>query len=276
MSDVVTSGDGERGDDGRRSRTRKAAELAAVLSAVTALAALVLGLFGFLGSGGGPGDRRSVSAGEGRPVAPPAESPSAAPTGPLPGGPSGSAAPSSSGPSGSPAPSVPPAPDRPAQPSPPPVPSGWHVVRAKALTLALAVPDGWKLDVDTALQATWVSPDGRYVIGVKRDSSNGRTAQSAAVGQLAWYRRTEESKMEALTATTHADRQGDRDAARLELDYHWPGRDVPCHRSEVFVAGEHGQVYQLLVNDQQYDARPSQLPQLLATARAQLRTDVTG
>ncbi|MGR4884054.1 hypothetical protein ACIPUC_32205 [Streptomyces sp. LARHCF249] len=159
--------------------------------------------------------------------------------------------------------------------TPPPVPSGWHIVRAKALRLAVAVPDGWRPDVDNALQSTWVSPDGRYVIGVKRDDSNGRTAQSAAMGQLAWYGKTEESKMEALTAETHADGQGGKEAVRLELDYHWPALEVPCHRTELFVAGEGGQVYQLLVNDQQYDERTTDLPQLLATARAQWRTDLT-
>ncbi|MER7954329.1 hypothetical protein [Streptomyces sp. NPDC096030] len=155
------------------------------------------------------------------------------------------------------------------------MPRGWHVVRAKALRLEVAVPDGWKLDVDSALQSTWVSPDNRYVIGVKRDSTNGHTAQSAAIGQLAWYRKADESKMESLKATTHPDRQGGKPAVRLEMDYHWPARATPCHRTEIFVAGEGGQVYQLHVNDQQYDARPSALPQLLATARAQLRTDLT-
>ncbi|MGW6705926.1 hypothetical protein ACWGDE_13695 [Streptomyces sp. NPDC054956] len=159
--------------------------------------------------------------------------------------------------------------------TPPPVPSGWHIVRAKALRLAVAVPEGWKLDVDNALQSTWVSPDERYAIGVKRDDSNGRTAQSAAAGQLAWYGRTEESKMVALTAETHADGQGGKEAVRLEMDYHWPAREIPCHRTELFVGGEGGQVYQLLVNDQQYDEQASDLPQLLSTARAQWRTDLT-
>ncbi|MEU9148804.1 hypothetical protein [Streptomyces sp. NPDC048349] len=155
------------------------------------------------------------------------------------------------------------------------MPSGWHTVRAKALRLAVAVPDGWKPDVDNALQSTWVSPDNRYVIGVKRDDSNGHTAQTAAQGQLAWYSQTEESKMVALTANTHADTQDGKEAARLELDYHWPARQTPCHRTELFVAGDGGQVYQLLVNDQQYDEQPSDLPQLLSTARAQWRTDLT-
>ncbi|WP_412079462.1 hypothetical protein ACLF6K_38520 (plasmid) [Streptomyces xanthophaeus] len=162
-----------------------------------------------------------------------------------------------------------------AEQTPPPVPSGWHIVRAKALRLAFAVPDGWRLEVDNALQSTWVSPDDRYVIGVKRDDTNGHTAQTAANGQLAWYAKTEESKMVALTANTHADRQDGKEAARLELDYHWPARQTPCHRTELFVAGDGGQVYQLLVNDQQYDEQTSDLPQLLSTARAQWRTDIT-
>ncbi|WP_405704986.1 hypothetical protein OG264_00925 [Streptomyces xanthophaeus] len=159
--------------------------------------------------------------------------------------------------------------------SPPPVPSGWHVVRANVLRLAVAVPDGWRPDVDNALQSTWVSPDDRYVIGVKRDDTNGHTAQTAAQGQLAWYAKTEESKMMALTARTYADTHGGKEAARLELDYHWPARETPCHRTELFVAGDGGQVYQLLVNDQQYDEASSDLPQLLSTARAQWRTDLT-
>ncbi|MFG2753843.1 hypothetical protein [Streptomyces xanthophaeus] len=162
-----------------------------------------------------------------------------------------------------------------AQQSPPSVPSGWHVVRANALRLAVAVPDGWRPDVDNALQSTWVSPDDRYVIGVKRDDTNGHTVQTAAQGQLAWYAKTEESKMVALTASTHADTHGEKEAARLELDYHWPARETPCHRTELFVAGDGGQVYQLLVNDQQYDEQTSDLPQLLSTARAQWRTDLT-
>ncbi|MGW7176652.1 hypothetical protein [Streptomyces xanthophaeus] len=166
-------------------------------------------------------------------------------------------------------------PSRSAQQSPPPVPSGWHVARANALRLAVAVPDGWRPDVDNALQSTWVSPDDRYVIGVKRDDTNGHTAQTAAQGQLAWYAKTEESKMVALTASTHTDTHGEREAARLELDYHWPARETPCHRTELFVAGDGGQVYQLLVNDQQYDEATSDLPQLLSTARAQWRTDLT-
>ncbi|MFE1803543.1 hypothetical protein [Streptomyces sp. NPDC059533] len=161
------------------------------------------------------------------------------------------------------------------EPAPPPVPSGWHIVRAKALRLAVAVPDGWKPDVDNALQSTWVSPDNRYVIGVKRDDSNGHTAPAAAVGQLAWYGRTQESKMVALTSETHADKQAGREAVRLEMDYHWPGQESPCHRTELFVTGDGGQVYQLLVNDQQYNEQTSDLPQLLATARAQWRTDLT-
>lgn len=113
------------------------------------------------------------------------------------------------------------------------------------------------------------------MIGVKRDNSNGHTAQTAAQGQLAWYAKTEKSKMVALTARTHTDTQGGKEASRLELDYHWPAREAPCHRTELFVAGDGGQVYQLLVNDQQYDERTSDLPQLLSTARAQWRTDFT-
>ncbi|MGW2015667.1 hypothetical protein [Streptomyces sp. NPDC001927] len=264
MSDVVTPADDEDGAGGagvrRSSRTRKAAELAAVVSAVTALAALVFGLLGVIGSGGAAGEGRD--AGSGQPTgeaAPPAESPTASATG----------SPSTAPPS--PSSSSPPSPSS----VPPPVPRGWHVVRASALRVEVAVPNGWKLREDTALQSTWVSPDNRYVIGVKRDSTNGHTAESAAIGQLAWYRKPAESKMEALKATRHPDRQGGKPAVRMEMDYHWPASTVPCHRTEIFVAGEGGQVYQLHVNDQQYDAKPSALPRLLATARAHLRTDVT-
>ncbi|MEV4190784.1 hypothetical protein [Streptomyces toxytricini] len=278
MSDVLAPGGagddgGGRGSGSRGSRTRKAAELAAVLSATTALAALVLGLMGLLNPGDAQGGRRAAGAGGTGAAAPPAETPSAVPTGPTPGG---AATPAAAGTSAS-APAPPSArPTAPPSDPPPPVPAGWHRVTAKALTLSLAVPDGWKLDTDTALQANWVSPDGRYVIGVKRDGSNGHTAQSAAIGQLAWYRKAEESKMQGLTAATHADRQGGKDAVRLELDYRWPERSTPCHRTEVFVAGTDNQVYQLLVNDQEYDPRASELPQLLKTARDHLRTDTAG
>ncbi|MFG2641099.1 hypothetical protein ACGFYP_09055 [Streptomyces sp. NPDC048370] len=265
--------DGAGGAGGRRSsRTRKAAELAAVVSAVTALAALVFGLLGVIGSGGAAGEGRGAGSGQSTgqtgEAAPPAESPSASATGVRPSDTSdSSASPSPGSPSPRPSSSPPSA--------PPPVPRGWHVVRAKALSLEVAVPNGWKLDEDSALQSTWVSPDNRYVIGVKRDSTNGHSAQSAAIGQLAWYRKTAESKMEALKATTHPDRQGGKPAVRMEMDYHWPAGAIPCHRTEIFVAGEGGQVYQLHVNDQQYDAKPSALPQLLATARAHFRTDLT-
>ncbi|MEU9701884.1 hypothetical protein [Streptomyces sp. NPDC047981] len=269
MSDVVTPADDEDGSGdaggtgGRRSsRTRKAAELAAVVSAVTALAALVFGLLGVIGTGGAAGEGRDAGSGPSTgEAAPPAESPSASTTGTPP------------------ISSAPPAATRTPSPSPtsapPPLPRGWHVVRSKALRVEVAVPDGWKLATDTALQSTWVSPDDRYRIGVKRDGTHGSTAQSAAIGQLAWYRKPEESKMEALQAATHPDRQGGKPAVRLEMDFHWPASAVPCHRTEIFVAGEGGQVYQLHVNDQQYGTKPSALPQLLATARAQLRTDLT-
>ncbi|WP_326587292.1 hypothetical protein [Streptomyces sp. NBC_01294] len=146
-------------------------------------------------------------------------------------------------------------------------------VAAVALTASLAVPDGWKIKDDDALHVNWVSPDGRYVIGLKRDSTYGSTAQAASIGELAWYRKTAESKMQDLTHTSTPLEQGGKNAVRLDLDFRWEGESVPAHRVDLFVAGEQGQVCKLLVEDQ-HVAGASALTGLFETARTHLRTDV--
>ncbi|MFE6911470.1 hypothetical protein [Streptomyces erythrochromogenes] len=124
-----------------------------------------------------------------------------------------------------------------------------------------------------ALRVNWISPDGRYVIGVKRDSTHGSTAQAASIGQLAWYRMSAESKMQDLTSRSHPVDQRGTNAVRLDLDFRWEGESRPSRRLELFVAGEHGRVYQLLAEDKHLD-RSSELTTLFETARTHLHTDV--
>ncbi|MFE6103680.1 hypothetical protein ACFVQ4_27455 [Streptomyces laurentii] len=142
------------------------------------------------------------------------------------------------------------------------------------LTAAFAVPDGWKRTKKTAIQSFWASDGGTYEIVVKRDTSYGPTARAAAEGQLAWYREEAESSMSGLRATTHTARQGGQDAVWLELDYHWRGQTAPRRRVEVFVAGDAGRVYQLLVDTAAGGDRLARQRELFETARAQLVTDV--
>ncbi|MER6317836.1 hypothetical protein ABT237_29345 [Streptomyces sp. NPDC001581] len=193
---------------------------------------------------------------------PPAETPSATATAtatPAP-APTGSA-----GPGATPTPAPTPSP-------PPPLPPGWRRTDAAALTASLALPDGWKLKEDDAQRANWISPDGRYVLGVKRDSTRGSTAQAASIGQLAWYRQSAQSKMYDLTAASRTLDQRGRDAVRLDLDFRWEGERTPSHRIELFVAGTRGQVCQLLADDLHPD-KASALDELFETARAQLVID---
>ncbi|MFD9521022.1 hypothetical protein [Streptomyces sp. NPDC059979] len=258
MSDSLPAG-GDTPTATHTTRTRRMAEMAAVVSAATALAALLFGLFGPTGAGAS----RTPGAGPGVSTSPspePAETPSASPTATATGTPS-------SGPT--PTPTAAPTPVEPS----PPLPAGWRRVDAVALTASLAVPDGWKIKDDDALHVNWVSPDGRYVIGLKRDSTYGSTAQAASIGELAWYRKTAESKMLDLAHTAGPLEQGGKSAVRLDLDFRWEGESVPAHRIDLFVAGEQGQVYALLVEDK-HVAGASALPGLFETARTHLRTDV--
>ncbi|MFJ9945296.1 hypothetical protein [Streptomyces erythrochromogenes] len=232
------------------------AEVATVVSAATALAALVFAVFGLTGGTGGTGGTTRSSGPPGVTSAPPAEPPSARPTATAPTVP----------------PTTPQARPTPAE-SPVPPPAGWQRVKAAALTASLAVPDGWKIKEDDALHVNWISPDGRYVIGVKRDSTHGSTAQAASIGQLAWYRTSAESKMQDLTSRSHTVDQRGRNTVRLDLDYRWEGESRPSRRQELFVAGEHGQVYQLLAEDTRLDGA-SDLTTLFETARTHLLIDV--
>ncbi|MFE1826885.1 hypothetical protein [Streptomyces yangpuensis] len=111
------------------------------------------------------------------------------------------------------------------------------------------------------------------MIGIKRDSTHGSTAQAASIGQLAWYRKSDESKMQDLTSQSRTVDQHGRNAVRLDLDFRWEGVSRPSRRTELFVAGEHGQVYQLLAEDT-YLGQASDLTALFETARTHLRTDV--
>ncbi|MGW6984479.1 hypothetical protein ACWGE1_34375 [Streptomyces sp. NPDC054932] len=257
MSEILPAGD-DTPSAPRAGRTRRMAEVAAVVSAATALAALVFGLFGLTGggNGGGTGGPARTPAAPGAPGGtsePPAERPSAGPT-----------ATATGTPTARPTPVAP----------PPPAPAGWHRVDATALTASLAVPDGWKIKEDDALRVNWISPDSRYVIGVKRDGTHGSTAQAASIGQLAWYRNAAESKMLDLTSRSRAEELGGETTVRLDLDFRWEGKSAPARRIELFAAGRHGQVYQLLAEDQYLDEATA-LPDLFETARTHLRTDVT-
>ncbi|MEE1810119.1 hypothetical protein [Streptomyces sp. BE133] len=125
-----------------------------------------------------------------------------------------------------------------------------------------------------AIQTIWASRGSMYEIVVKRDTSYGPTAQAAADGQLAWYRKEAESSMADLRATTHTTRQGGKDAVWLELGYHWRGQTTPRKRVEVFLAGDAGHVYQLLVDTTATGDHLARQRELFETARAQLVTDV--
>lgn len=255
MSENLPTGEDAPATGGAAStgRTRRMAEVAAVVSAATAVAALLFGLFGLIGAGGSPRTPAPGGPAGASTSLPPPETPSASPTATA---------------------TAPPTPTAPATPAkePPPLPAGWQRIDAPALAASLALPDGWKLKEDDAMHVNWVSPDGRYVIGVKRDSTHGSTAQAASIGQLAWYRESAQSKMLDLTADSRSLDQRGRDAVRLDLDFRWEGERTPSHRIELFVAGAGGQVYQLLAEDKQLDGA-SVLTELFETARAQLVVD---
>ncbi|MFD7259244.1 hypothetical protein [Streptomyces sp. NPDC059874] len=249
MSEILPAAE-ETPSTGGTGRTRRMAEVAAVVSAATAVAALI---FGLAGKDVSPARHAGAPGGTPGTSLPPAETPSAGPTAtatPAPPATTGSAPPT----------------------TPPPLPEGWHSVTAAALTASLALPDGWKVKDDDALHVNWISPDGRYVIGIKRDGTHGSTPQAASIGQLAWYRNSAESKMLDLTAASRTLDQGGRPAVRLDLDFRWEGESAPSQRIELFVAGAGGQVYQLLAEDKHPD-KTSALTELFDTARAHLLID---
>jgi hypothetical protein len=66
----------------------------------------------------------------------------------------------------------------------------------------------------------------------------------------------------------------EQDAVWLDLDYHWRGQTAPRKRVEVFVAGDAGRVYQLLVDTTAGGDRLTRQRELFETARAQLVTDI--
>ncbi|MET9821840.1 hypothetical protein ABZ038_09490 [Streptomyces sp. NPDC006349] len=68
--------------------------------------------------------------------------------------------------------------------------------------------------------------------------------------------------------------QNGREALWLEIDYHWAGQSAPRRRLEVFVAGESGYVYQLLVDTEGTPQRLAEQTRLFSTARANLLIDV--
>ncbi|MFD7814035.1 hypothetical protein ACFV6E_13940 [Streptomyces sp. NPDC059785] len=258
------------GPDGDASPGRRIGELAALVSAATAVVGLLLALFGVPFTGGSAAGRSVAgNAGAGSPAP---STPASALT---------SASASASEPASSS--SLPEAvsgghgASTPAASSPAPrkaVPKGWHRVDEPGLTAAFAVPDGWVRRPAGDIQSTWRSPDDTFDMSVKRDTTYGSTAQKAAAGQLAWYRRSAESSMADLAVVTHRTRQNDRDALWLEIGYHWTGQSEARTRLEVFVAGEEGQVYQLLVDAAARGKTPARQRELFATARAHLLIDV--
>ncbi|MFK0252451.1 hypothetical protein [Streptomyces sp. NPDC090445] len=260
---VTESGPEENG--GREPR-RRLGEVAAAVSAATAVAGLLLAVFGLPGA--------VVSSGA-RPPAPGTPA-SPGPSATAPSAPGQPATPAPTAPPASPAPRASPAPTpgSATTPAPAPLPAGWHPFVEPALTLSGAVPDGWQPEASDDLRRNWKSPDGAHVLGYKRDSFNGTTADAAADGQLAWYRKTAESSMEGLQVQRTRTAHDGKDAVLLTLDYHWAGQSAPRRRVELFVTGAAGQVYQLLVDSEAGAGRPAEQAGLFDTARARLRTDV--
>ncbi|WP_406530275.1 hypothetical protein [Streptomyces sp. I8-5] len=242
------SGSGAGTPPGRRS-----GETAAWVSAVTAVVGLLLAVLG-IPLVGGSSVNRTIADNAGAPAAPASSTPD------RPGSPDATDGPGATHP-------------RASRPAPPPVPGGWRRVEEPGLTVVFAVPDGWTRKERNAIQSTWTSPDGAHDMSVKRDTSYGATAQDASAGQLAWYRDTARSSMAGLKASTHTTRQNGRSALWLEIDYHWAGQSEPRKRVEVFVPGEAGQVYQLLLDTAATPGGLATQRRLFATARAQLLVD---
>ncbi|MER6998666.1 hypothetical protein [Streptomyces sp. NPDC000410] len=242
MTGASPSGAGPDPDAGRTGTPpRRLGELAALVSALTAVVGLLLALFGvpFVGNAPTGAPTGGVTA------VPPPAAPTPTPT------------PTKAAPGSQPAP-----------------PAGWRRVTNPALAVSFAVPDGWKKEKENAIQTIWKSADGTYDMSVKRDTSYGATAQAAADGQLAWYRRTADSSMADVRSVPRATRQGGKAAVWLEIDYHGAGQTEPRKRVEVFVAGDAGRVYQLLIDTVATPERLAKQRELFGIARAQLRTDV--
>ncbi|MBE3201701.1 hypothetical protein IHE48_12045 [Frankia sp. CH37] len=250
-------------------------EIAALVSAIVAVLGLLLAVFGGqLTGASSPGrslaygaDAPSTSAVSATPTASGAPAVSRTPVFETPADPDSAAAavvPTSFG-------SAAPAGSQAA--APPALPAGWHRVTEPDLTVRFAVPDGWNRVTRNELQSTWHSPDEVHAMSVKRDTTHGSTPESAAAGQLAWYRNTAESSMADLNAGSHPIRQGGKDALWLEMDYHWVGQAEPRKRVELFVAGQAGQVYQLLFDTAATTEKLAIQRQMFDIAREQLLID---
>ncbi|MDX3384674.1 hypothetical protein PV682_24865 [Streptomyces niveiscabiei] len=224
--------------DQRSAPARRLGEIAALVSALAAVAGILLAVFGVPGFPGATAARPGA--------------PSTASAAPPPSATTAAAVPS---------------------PSLPALPRGWRRVAEPELTAVFAVPDGWTRTKKNAIQSAWASPGGTYEIVLKRDTSYGPTARAAAAGQLAWYREEAESSMAALRATTRAFRQGGKEGVRLDLGYHWRGQSAARSRVEVFVAGEAGRVYQILVDTPAGGEHLARQRELLETAVACLVPD---
>ncbi|MEL5961213.1 hypothetical protein AADR41_41760 [Streptomyces sp. CLV115] len=232
---------------------RRSGETAAWVSAITAVVGLLLAVLG-IPLVGGSSVNRTVADHAGAPAGPASSTPD------RPGSPDATDGPGATSPG-------------PSRPAPPPVPEGWRRVEEPGLTVVFAVPDGWTRKERNTIQSNWISPDGAHDMSVKRDTSYGATAQDASAGQLAWYRDTARSSMAGLKASTHTTRQNGRSALWLEIDYHWAGQSEPRKRVEVFVPGEAGQVYQLLLDTAATPGGLATQRRLFTTARAQLLID---
>ncbi|WP_461006356.1 hypothetical protein [Streptomyces capparidis] len=150
------------------------------------------------------------------------------------------------------------------------MPEGWRRIAEPDLAVSFAVPDGWSRRVKNSIQSTWRSPDGRHDLSVKRDNAYGPTPAQAAEGQLAWYRDAAQSSMADLDVSAHPARHRGEKALWLEIDYHYEGQSAPRKRLELFVAGQAGYVYQLLVDTEATPERLARQRQLFTTARGEL------
>lgn len=233
---------------------RRIGEVAALVSAIAAVVGILLAVFGVPQIGGSSVNRSIADRARNTTAPTLSDSPYATATA------SGSVKP------GSP----------PLRSSPPAPPKGWKRVDDPGLTVAFAVPDGWVQKLDGDIQNTWRSPDGAHDLSVKRDTSYGSTPHEASVGQLAWYRDSDQSSMAGIEVASHPTRQNGRDALWLEIDYHYVKQSEPRKRVEVFVAGDAGQVYQLLLDTAAEPGKLAEQRQMFATARSQLRIDAAG
>ena len=152
-------------------------------------------------------------------------------------------------------------------------PGGWSTFDEPGLTVSFKVPDGWKRVERNATQSRWRSPDDTFSMAVKRDNAWGPTVRETVEGQLTWYRDTGQSEMTDLDATQHRTVHDGRPATWVEIDYRWAPHSPPRKRIELFVPGEAGYVYQLLVDADATPDHLAKLRRLFATARAGFRPD---